>query len=190
MSRLLDPFSSACGPENEPLVLENGVGSHDGRVDAVEDEAALAAFATALADGVEAALPAWVERSVTRLAEANAGPLSAEVRAAAVDAGQRAAAEVGGEVRALLATDVDEQRANPLAVLRTAVRYPTAVLRAAGVPPVRRSEFDERTFPDDDYGLAPATWADLDPALHERGIVWGAAKAHVVLGRRRAEGKR
>ena len=91
---------------------------------------------------------------------------------------------------ALLATDVDEQRANPLAVLRSAVRYPTAVLAAAGVPPVVRSEFDERAFPDDVYGLAPATWADLDPALQERGIVWGAAKAHVVLGRRRAEGKR
>ena len=31
---------------------------------------------------------------------------------------------------------------------------------------------------------------DLDPALHEPGLRWGAAKAHVVLARRRAEGRR
>ena len=117
--------------------------------------------------------------------------MPAEVRVAAADAGQRAADEVGGEVRALLGTDVDEQRANPLAVLRAARALPH---RGAATRPVclrsSASEFDERAFPDDVYGLAPATWADLDPALQERGIVWGAAKAHVVLSRRRAEGKR
>lgn len=147
-----------------------------------EDEAKLEAFATALADAVEAALPGWVERCVLQRA-----PL---LGSEAAEAGRRAAAEVGAEVRALLATDVDEQRANPLALLRAAVRYPTAVLAAAGVAPVARSEFDERAFPDDVYGLAPATWADIDPELQERGLVWGAAKAHVVLTRRKAEGKR
>lgn len=155
-----------------------------------DDAAKLAAIAGALADAVESALPGWVERSVTRLAEAHQGSLSGQVRAAAAEAGQRAAAEVGAEVRRLLATDVDEQRANPLAVLRSAVRYPAEVLAAAGVPPVARSRFDEEAFPADVYGLTPATWGDIDAALHERGIVWGAAKAHVVLSRRRAEGKR
>ena len=58
------------------------------------------------------------------------------------------------------------------------------------MPPVVRPAFEEEAFPDDDYGLTPATWADIDPALHERGLVWGAAKAHVVLSRRRAEGRR
>lgn len=154
------------------------------------DELQLAAIADALADAIEAALPGWVERSVVRLAEAFHGVADGGVRRAAAAAGQRAAAEVGAEVRALLAADVDEQRANPLAVLRAAIVYPTAVLREAGVPPVVRSEFDERAFPDDVYGLTPATWADVDPALHERGLVWGAAKAHVVLTRRRAEGLR
>ena len=85
---------------------------------------------------------------------------------------------------------MDEQRTGPLAVIRTAVRYPTEVLAAAGVGPVQRDEFAERSFPDDVYDLAPASFADLDPALHEPGLVWGAAKAHVVLARRRAEGKR
>lgn len=158
--------------------------------DAADDEARLAAIAEALADGIEVALPGWVERSVVRLAEAHQGVITGAVRAAAVDAGRRCAVEVGAEARALLATDVDEQRANPLAVLRGAVRFPAGVLADAGVPPVVRPEFEERSFPDDVYGLAPATWADIDPALHERGLVWGAAKAHVVLARRRAEGKR
>jgi hypothetical protein len=84
----------------------------------------------------------------------------------------------------LLALDVDEQRVNPLALVRRAVSYPTAVLRDAGVPPVVRDEFDERAFPDDVYGLAPAAFADIDPALHEPGLLWGAAKAHAHLARR------
>jgi len=154
------------------------------------DAAKLAAIAEALADAVDAALPGWVERSVARLVEAHQGLVTGDIRAAARAAGAAAAREVGGQVRALLATDVDEQRANPLAVLRAAVRHPAGVLAAAGVPPVVRSRFDEEQFPDDDYGLTPATWSDIDPGLHERGIVWGAAKAHVVLARRRAEGKR
>ena len=105
-------------------------------------------------------------------------------------AGRRAAVDVGGQVRALLEQDVDEQATGPLAIVRTAVRYPTEVLQAAGVPPTVRDEFAERAFPDDRYGLAPAAFADLDPALHEPGIVWGAAKVHVVLARRKAEGSR
>jgi hypothetical protein len=94
------------------------------------------------------------------------------------------------ELRALLAADVDAQRANPLALLRAAVRHPTEVLRAAGVAPVARDEFAEHSFPDDIYDLSPAAFADVDPSLTELGIVWGAAKAHVILTRRRAEGLR
>lgn len=155
-----------------------------------DDDEQLAAIAAALADAVEVALPGWVERCVVTLVEAHQGVIDGGTRASARAAGARAAEEVGGQVRALLATDVDEQRANPLALLRSAVRYPAAVLAEAGVPAVVRSPFAEEAFPDDVYGLAPATWSDIDPALHERGLEWGAAKAHVVLARRRAEGKR
>jgi hypothetical protein len=59
------------------------------------------------------------------------------------------------------------------------------VLRAAGVPPIVRDEFDERAFPDDVYGLIPAAFADIDASLYEPGLVWGAAKAHAHLVRRR-----
>jgi hypothetical protein len=64
------------------------------------------------------------------------------------------------------------------------------VLAAAGVPPVGRDEVARRLHPDDDYDLTPASFADISPELHEPGLVWGAAKAHVVLARRRREGLR
>lgn len=152
------------------------------------DDEALARYALVLADGIEAALPGWVERSVASVADAWQPGLAAELADAAAAAGARAAAEVGPQVRALLAADVDEQRTGPLAVVRGAVAHPTAVLEAAGVPGIVRDDFAERAFPADRYGLAPASFADLDPALHDAGITWGAAKAHVVLARRRAGG--
>jgi hypothetical protein len=88
-------------------------------------------------------------------------------------------------VRALLALDLDEQRVNPLALVRRAVSYPTQVLQDAGMPPVVRDEFDERAFPDDMYGLSPASFAEVDQSLYEPGLEWGAAKAHAHLVRRR-----
>lgn len=92
-------------------------------------------------------------------------------------------------LRTTLEVDVDAQRVNPLQVLREAVRFPTGVLRVAGVPPAVRDEYDERINPDDIYGIGPAHWNDIDESLTGPGIVWGAAKAGTVLQRRRAEGK-
>jgi len=45
------------------------------------------------------------------------------------------------------------------------------------MPPVQRDSFAEASFPDDDYDLAPASLADVDPDLLEPGLAWGAAKA-------------
>lgn len=135
--------------------------------------------ATALADAIEAALPGWVERSVARTAGEYFGHVDPAVTAAAAEAGQRARADVAPRVRALLGADIDEHRTTPLSLLRGAVRYPTRVLRDAGVPPVARDEAQARLFPDDVYDLAPATFADVDPALAEVGLAWGAAKAFV-----------
>ena len=139
---------------------------------------------------VDAALPGWVDRSVRRVLAAQ-GILVDDGVARAIEAAAAAArAEGMPRLRALLATDIDDQRANPLAVLRSLVRHPTAVLRTAGAHPVARDEFRERGFPDDIYDLSPARFSDVDPALHEPGLEWGAAKAHVHLARRRREGKR
>ncbi|MDP9404715.1 MAG: hypothetical protein M3P85_15685 [Actinomycetota bacterium] len=133
--------------------------------------------ARALADGICAALPGWVERSVERLLVAYGGGAEPSVMVSAREAGARAAAEVGSRVRSLLAADIDDQRSNPLSVLREAVVYPTAVLRQAGVPAVERDAFAEERFPDDDYDLTPTSFADLDPELRDLGLAWGAAKA-------------
>jgi len=133
---------------------------------------------TALADAAVDALPGWVERSVARLVTAWTGaPPDPTVQEMAREAGRRAAVEVGGELRALVEADVDDQHATPLSLLRRATRYPTEVLRASGVPPVERDAIQERLLPDDVYDLAPATFADVDPALAEPGMLWGAAKA-------------
>jgi hypothetical protein len=162
------------------------------------DAEALARYAEALATAIEEAIPAWVARSVADVLAAQGlppegradepldEPLDDLVRAAAASASE----EGVPRVRRLLATDVDAQAGTPLAILRSLVRHPTAVLRRVGARPVPRDEFRERSFPDDVYDLSPATFADVDERLHEPGLVWGAAKAHVHLARRRREGKR
>jgi hypothetical protein len=137
-----------------------------------------------LASAVDGAIGPWVERSVARIMVAYAGEVPALVAADARRTGAEAAAAVGSELRRLLALDAERQPTNPLSVLRAAVRYPTAVLQRAGVPPVVRDEYRERAFPDDLYDLAPATWRDVDEGLHEPGIIWGAWKAKTVLDRR------
>jgi hypothetical protein len=150
------------------------------------DHAALAAHAATLVDAVDAALAGWVERAVLARWSAWRGtPAPAEVVAQARAAGERARTELIPALRELLATDVDAQRANPLAIVRRAVPHATDVLRAAGVPPVERDAHAERLFPDDAYDLTPATFGDLAPSVHEPGLVWGAAKAHIILARRR-----
>lgn len=155
-----------------------------------EDEAQLAHHATALADAIEAAVAPWVMRTVASVLEQVGRPLADDVRHQAAEAGEQARSDVGSAVRRLLAEDIDDQRTTPLSLLRGAVRYPTEVLKGAGVPPRARDEFAERAFPEDVYDLVPASFADVDPGLQEPGLVWGAAKAHVHLRRRRREGAR
>ena len=129
--------------------------------------------AVALADAIDDVLPAWVERCVrSRLTT-----VPRDVATAAREAGERARQEVGGAVRELLLRDIDEQRGNPLALLRSAVRYPTEVLLAAGAPVVERDKFSRERFPDDDFDLTPANWSDVHPSVQDLGITWGAAKA-------------
>jgi hypothetical protein len=146
-----------------------------------DPDAALVEHARALADAIDAALPAWVERCV----RSRLSTMTRPIREATAAAGRDAVADVGAAVRRLVLADVDDQRGNPLALLRTATVYPTSVLHEAGAPVVERDKFSRERFPDDDYDLTPATWADLDPGLQELGITWGAAKAFVHKARHR-----
>lgn len=151
-------------------------------------EQALAGYAVDLAEGVAAAIGPWVERSVRTVAERWHADLATELAGPAAVAAAAATAAVAPAVRDLLGQDVEEQRSNPLAIVRSAVRYPTEALRSAGVPPVVRDAFAIEAFPDDLYDLTPGSFADLDPALGEMGIAWGAAKAFVIRARHRPPG--
>lgn len=147
-----------------------------------EDNAAMNTYATALADAVEASLPAWVGRAVaSRLND----PITPETESEIEAAGALAARTIGPKLRALLELDIEEQWTNPLAIIRTAVEYPTPILSRLGVEAADRDETDRRLHPDDTYDLTPAAFGDLGPSVHEAGLVWGAAKAHLHLQRRK-----
>src|SRR5690606_8472251 len=111
------------------------------RPDDPGDAEALARHATALAEAVDAAIPGWVARAVRGILDAQGIPVDPALAAEIEAAGERARADGAPRVRRLLAADVDEQAGNPLAVLRGLVRYPTAVLQAAGARPVARDDF-------------------------------------------------
>lgn len=148
------------------------------------DDQLLASYAKALADEIERALPGWVSAAV---AARTGGTVPTELEDTVASAGAAAAEEVGGQIRALLDLDIDDQWTNPLTLIRTAIRYPNQVLRDASVPHVNRDAQAKRFHPEDVYGLIPSSFADLGPAANDLGLSWGAAKAHVHLRRRRAE---
>lgn len=155
------------------------------RVTERTDEEQLAVYARELVDAVDEAIATWVERCVASTLAAAGVTLDDETARAARAAGQRCRVEVVAELRLLLDADIDAQTSTPLQVLRAAVRFPTAVLVDAGVDDVDRDDFDRRAFPADRYGLTPSGFVDVDPALADPGLRWGAAKAHVHLARRR-----
>jgi len=143
--------------------------------------------AARLLAGVETLGARWVEGAVRRLVDAY-GRLDPAVRSetlsAATIAGDQAAARVAGELRGLFALDPAEQRATPLEIIRSLRREATAVLEAAGIPPVERDEFEERSFPDDVYGIVPRWPSELgDDELGGALLAWGLGKAQVLQGR-------
>jgi hypothetical protein len=142
----------------------------------------MAGFSSALVDAVEAALGPWIRAAVEHR---HPGPLPARVEAQIEAAAERAVADIGPRLRDLLALDVDDQWTNPLAIIRDAVAYPTDILAGTGVEPVERDATARRLQPDDLYDLTPGAFGDLGPEVHEPGLMWGAAKAHIHLARRR-----
>jgi hypothetical protein len=136
-------------------------------------------------------LPGWAVAQVARLIEAW-GQLEPETAVRTLEAAAGAAIEAGGRVSAelaeMLALDPELQRSTPLQIVRGAVREPTAVLAAAGIPEVVRDEFSERSWPDDVYDLTPRTFRDVDEDLAAVHFAWGMAKAEVLRARRARPG--
>lgn len=141
----------------------------------------------AIVAGVERMVPTWVEVNVATILDAWGradDATRAHAAAAARVAGADAAARVASELSSLFAVDAADQATTPLEIVRTAVREPTDVLAAAGVPPVVRDAFAERAWPDDRYDLVPGTLGDLgDPDLGPLQLAWGLAKAKVLRAR-------
>lgn len=148
-----------------------------------DDENKLAEYASALADGIDAELDDWIRRAIASRVSSSADAEAVEGLTSAAIADARA--DVVPRVRTLLATDIAEQRTGPLDILRSGVRHITAALDALGAPRPPRGDFEQRAFPDDHFDLSPASFADVASSLHEPGLMWGAAKAHVHLRRRR-----
>lgn len=92
---------------------------------------------------------------------------------------------VVSELQQLLATDVEQQRVNPLAIFRSAIQPLTDFFESLNCHHVPRDEFNRRSFPGDVFGLSPATWADIDERLIEPGLEWGAFKAATMISRRK-----
>ena len=138
----------------------------------------------AIVAGVQAALPGWVEGRVAFIANAW-GRLDPVTRAAldarASAAGVVAAQRVANELRTFFATPVTEQRTTPLEIVRATTSDVSALLSDVGIPPVERDAFDERAFPDDLYGVTPASLSDLgDESLGPWQLAWGLAKARLL----------
>ena len=150
-----------------------------------DPDSILAELGEELAAAVSGAVPGWVTRCVDALLSPDT-PGRDRVMAEAEEAGRQAQRAVADRLKALLSADVDAQRSTPLAVVRDAVSYPTEVLRRAQVPPVPRDPFVSERFPDDPYGLTPASLQAMDPELGELAIAWGAAKA---MAHRRRHGE-
>ena len=142
-----------------------------------DDEARLSDIATQLGQALVGSIGPWLEREGrTRLGRADPA-----LNSAASDA----AAALAPEIQRILHADVDSGAGSPLAAIRAATGALTTTLRALNAPLPVRDPFSAETFPDDVYDLGPAAFADIDEALHEPGLMWGAARAHVHLRRRR-----
>ncbi len=141
-------------------------------------------YSTRLLETSDQVVAKWVERLIRqhcdekKISDPRVGDLCISVIA-------QVSTEVHDNLVELLSRDVFEQRTNPLAIFRQATRPITELLKNLGSPSVTRDEFDERSFPDDVYGLSPATWVDIDEAMVEPGIEWGAWKAATVMMRKR-----
>lgn len=134
-------------------------------------------------------IPSWLAGKMNEVL-CQQGREGAVVEDSVTDVVESVSTTLLAQLDELLATDPDEQRANPLAVVRAALQVPTEFLLQAGAQPVARDEFSQQANPDDLFGLAPATWSDIDPRLHQPGLEWGAWKAATILMRRREEGLR
>jgi hypothetical protein len=96
---------------------------------------------------------------------------------------ERGEAWLRAELSDLLARPFEDQTRGPLEVFQEAMRFPTEVLAAQGVPPVERDQVTSHALPGDVYDLAPASSRDLGEDVWRAHLAWGAAKAAALQQR-------
>jgi len=149
----------------------------------------LSEYSQTLLDACVAAIPQWITNRIQHVCLVSGGVIPEIVTTKVAGVAHATQAQVQIDLMALLSVDIDSQRTNPLQVLRGSTLMATALLIEAGIPQVRRDEFEVRSMPDDMFALGPLTWRDLGDDVHDAGIQWGAWKAAMIISRRRDEGK-
>ena len=149
----------------------------------------LSEYSQTLLDACVAAIPEWITNRIQHVCLVSGGIVPEIVTTKVAGVAHATQAQVQIDLMALLSVDIDSQRTNPLQVLRGSTLMATALLIEAGIPQVRRDEFEVRSMPDDMFALGPLTWRDLGDDVHDAGIQWGAWKAAMIISRRRDEGK-
>ena len=142
-------------------------------MDGTDDDAAMQRYGQQLAEAAGPACQRWLDRVV---AVVPTDRRDAVVEAAILAARSSIEEEVVAPLRSLLATDVDEQRTNPLAVLRRLAPIGATVLDAAGA--LREVELPvsrERSHLDHE------TWVVHRSRLGELSA-WLAAKGPAAIG--------
>ncbi len=147
----------------------------------------LAATSAEIVDRVTVALPDWVERSVDRIVSAWGRLDATQMQRVDLEGPALGAAvrdRVVADLVELFSRDPAAQTTTPLAILRGAYREPTGFIAEFDVPGVVRDPFDERTFPNDVYDLAPKAAGDIgDTDLGPVFLAWGLTKAKLLRAR-------
>jgi len=149
----------------------------------MEHRPPLEQYPAALFDVIAATYEAWLTRCIVERANDSIDRQQID------DVVQASSHDVLNELDAFFRTDVDEQKTNPLHILRQSTQLANDLLLKAGIQPPQRDEFESSAMPHDVFRIGPLTWRDLSEDTQEAGITWGAWKAATVLSRRRAEGK-
>ena len=85
------------------------------------------------------------------------------------------------ELGNLLEQAFTRQSRSPLEVFQEAMKFPTALLEAAGVAPLERDDAAVAALPGDLFDLAPASSQDLGEEAWKTHIAWGASKASAFI---------
>ncbi len=140
----------------------------------------LASHARALLDALRINVERWAVNSLVSRSPADAHK---RVQECADRISEQVRNSVLPDLASLLGADIDHQWTSPLEIVRTLVGPITSELQSLNVPAPKRDASSVALHPDDLYNIAPATFADVHPSLHDLGLAWGAAKAHVHLRR-------